>query len=48
MFRFEDGLCVDGPCSGAGLTPVAITIHDKNIFIDEGGDSDDENKKNGA
>ncbi|MFM0052281.1 Rieske (2Fe-2S) protein [Caballeronia grimmiae] len=48
MFRFEDGLCVDGPCSGARLTPVAITIHDNNIFIDEGGDSDDENKKNGA
>lgn len=45
MFRFEDGLCIDGPCSGARLTPVAITIQDKNIFINEGGDLNDWNKK---
>lgn len=22
FFRFEDGACVDGPCAGAGLTPL--------------------------
>jgi len=24
FFRFEDGHCVDGPCAGAGLTPVQL------------------------
>ncbi len=23
-FRFADGVCVDGPCLGASLTPVAL------------------------
>lgn len=32
MFRFEDGLCVDGPCEGAALTPVAICIEQRQIF----------------
>ena len=26
LFRFEDGLCIEGPCAGAALTPVAICI----------------------
>lgn len=24
FFKFEDGHCVDGPCAGAGLTPVKV------------------------
>jgi nitrite reductase/ring-hydroxylating ferredoxin subunit len=36
MFRFEDGLCVDGPCKGAALTPVAIRILDGRIFKGNG------------
>jgi|SRR5271156_4115435 nitrite reductase/ring-hydroxylating ferredoxin subunit len=34
MFRFEDGKCVDGPCEGASLTPVAIRIERGQVFID--------------
>jgi nitrite reductase/ring-hydroxylating ferredoxin subunit len=33
MFRFEDGKCVDGPCQGAALTPVAICIESGKIFV---------------
>ncbi|KTT40669.1 hypothetical protein RSA46_07120 [Pseudomonas oryzihabitans] len=40
MFRFEDGLCVDGPCAGASLEGVpcriedgAITLIDNNAVI---------------
>jgi nitrite reductase/ring-hydroxylating ferredoxin subunit len=33
MFRFEDGVCVDGPCQGAALTPVEIRIDARAIFI---------------
>ena len=25
VFRFSDGLCVDGPCKGAGLEPIPVT-----------------------
>ncbi|MFM0392642.1 Rieske (2Fe-2S) protein [Paraburkholderia phytofirmans] len=32
MFRFEDGVCVDGPCEGASLTPVDIRIERRQIF----------------
>ena len=32
MFRFEDGLCVDGPCLGAALTAVPIRIERRTIF----------------
>ena len=32
MFRFEDGQCIDGPCQGAALTPVAIRIEQRRIF----------------
>jgi nitrite reductase/ring-hydroxylating ferredoxin subunit len=34
MFRFEDGKCVDGPCEGASLTPVAIRIERGRVFVD--------------
>ncbi len=26
LFRIDDGACVDGPCGGRGLEPVAIEI----------------------
>ena len=32
MFRFEDGMCVDGPCEGAALTAVDIRIERRQIF----------------
>jgi len=28
FFQFEDGKCVDGPCTGAGLTPVPVRCKD--------------------
>ena len=33
MFRFEDGVCVDGPCEGARLTSVAIRIDGRRILV---------------
>lgn len=35
MFRFEDGVCVDGPCLGARLTAVPIRVEGRRIFADE-------------
>jgi len=26
MFRLEDGACIDGPCAGANLTPIALHL----------------------
>ena len=26
LFRFEDGVCIDGPCSGAALEAVAVEV----------------------
>ena len=26
LFRFDDGVCIDGPCSGAGLEAVAVEV----------------------
>ena len=28
LFRFEDGLCIDGPCLGARLERIAIRVID--------------------
>ena len=36
-FRFEDGMCVEGPCLGASLTPVPIRIEGRKILVDEQG-----------
>lgn len=33
LFRIEDGHCVGGPCVGAGLVPVAITVKDREVFL---------------
>ncbi|BAN26108.1 Rieske (2Fe-2S) protein [Caballeronia insecticola] len=34
MFRFEDGVCVDGPCEGASLVRVPIRIEDGRVLIE--------------
>ena len=34
-FRVEDGLCVEGPCAGAFLTPVALSIDDGRVRRDD-------------
>ncbi|KOR09093.1 Rieske (2Fe-2S) protein, partial [Burkholderia cenocepacia] len=26
LFRFDDGVCIDGPCTGAGLETVAVEV----------------------
>jgi nitrite reductase/ring-hydroxylating ferredoxin subunit len=26
MFRYEDGVCIDGPCAGHRLDPVAVEL----------------------
>jgi nitrite reductase/ring-hydroxylating ferredoxin subunit len=26
LFRVEDGICLRGPCNGAGLTPFTVTL----------------------
>jgi len=31
LFRFEDGHCIEGPCAGASLTPVAIRVVDGQV-----------------
>lgn len=34
-FRFADGACVDGPCLGASLTPVAVAIENGRVATRE-------------
>ena len=33
MFRFEDGVCVDGPCAGAKLEPVACHVQEGQVVL---------------
>ena len=35
MYDAGTGACAGGPCSGRGLTPVAVAERDGKIFIDE-------------
>jgi nitrite reductase/ring-hydroxylating ferredoxin subunit len=32
LFRFDDGMCIDGPCAGAALEAVAVKI-DSNAWV---------------
>ena len=32
-FRIEDGYCLDGPCAGKSLTPVAIRVEEGEIVL---------------
>ncbi len=33
LFELGTGVCVDGPCKGKGLTPIALTISDNDICV---------------
>lgn len=33
FFKFDDGLCVDGPCAGAHLLPVPLHIAGGQVYI---------------
>jgi nitrite reductase/ring-hydroxylating ferredoxin subunit len=33
LFELGTGLCVDGPCKGQSLTPVALTVLDNDICV---------------
>jgi nitrite reductase/ring-hydroxylating ferredoxin subunit len=33
MYRIADGVCFDGPCEGAGLTPIEIRVEGGGIFV---------------
>jgi nitrite reductase/ring-hydroxylating ferredoxin subunit len=33
LFELGTGNCVDGPCKGKGLTPVALTVLDNDICV---------------
>ena len=33
VFRMNDGYCVDGPCAGRSLTPVAIMLRDGEVVV---------------
>ncbi|MBE9558143.1 MAG: Rieske (2Fe-2S) protein [Proteobacteria bacterium] len=33
-FRIEDGFCVQGPCRGKSLAPVAVTVRDGHVVLD--------------
>ena len=33
LFELGTGICVDGPCKGRSLTPVALTILDNDICV---------------
>ena len=33
QFRIEDGYCIQGPCSGRSLTPIAISIKDSMVVL---------------
>jgi len=33
LFEIGTGNCVDGPCKGAGLTPVALSVVDGDICV---------------
>lgn len=33
LFEIEDGLCVAGPCQGAHLTPLPVTVRDGTVVL---------------
>jgi nitrite reductase/ring-hydroxylating ferredoxin subunit len=37
LFRIRDGYCVDGPCLGASLAPVAVSVVDGAVVLAHAG-----------
>lgn len=35
LFRIDDGVCEIGPCLGQALTPVAVSVRDGQVCLDE-------------
>ena len=35
MYSPESGRCLGGRCNGKGLTPLAVSEHDGNIYLKE-------------
>lgn len=33
MFRFDDGLCVDGPCTGARLDALPVCVQEGSLWL---------------
>ncbi|MEZ5648899.1 MAG: Rieske (2Fe-2S) protein [Alphaproteobacteria bacterium] len=33
LFRIEDGMCLEGPCPGAHLTPISVHVEDGMIWV---------------
>lgn len=33
MYRIADGACFDGPCEGASLSPVPVTVEDGGVVL---------------
>lgn len=33
MFRFDDGVCVDGPCAGASLSALPVEIRQGSLWL---------------
>ena len=33
LFRVDDGFCIAGPCAGASLRPVAVTVRDGLVVL---------------
>ena len=33
LFRIDDGFCVEGPCEGDSLEPVAVAVRDGEIHL---------------
>ncbi len=34
LYRLHDGLCVGGPCSGAGLRPLQVAVRSGVVYLD--------------
>lgn len=35
FFKFDDGMCVDGPCAGSALLSIPIYIANGSVFVDD-------------
>lgn len=35
LFRFRDGVCIEGPCQGRQLTPVSVTLDGDKVLLNQ-------------